>query len=133
LFKEACGQSGANVIYDAVGGDYSEAALRAIAWNGRFLVIGFPAGIASIPLNLALLKGCDIAGVFWGAWTEREPQAHQQNMVELLTLFDSGKSRPNISAVYRLDEGWRALADLAGRRAQGKSSFGVAKRAACLD
>lgn len=120
LFKEACGQSGANVIYDAVGGDYSEAALRAIAWNGRFLVIGFPAGIPAIPLNLALLKSCDIAGVFWGAWTEREPRAHQQNMLELLSLFDSGKIAPHICAVYSLEEGWRALADLAARRAQGK-------------
>ena len=120
LFKEACGPSGANVIYDAVGGEYAEAALRAIAWNGRFLVIGFPAGIPSIPLNLALLKCCDIAGVFWGAWTERDPQAHQQNIVELLSLFESGKIAPHISAVYGLEEGWRALADLGGRRAQGK-------------
>jgi NADPH2:quinone reductase len=120
LFKEACGQSGADVVYDAVGGDYSEAALRAIAWNGRFLVIGFPAGIPAIPLNLALLKGCDIAGVFWGAWTEREPQEHQQNMLELLNLVDSGKIAPHISAVYSLQDGGRALADLAARRAQGK-------------
>jgi NADPH2:quinone reductase len=120
LFKEACGQAGANVIYDAVGGDYSEAALRAIAWNGRFLVIGFPAGIAALPLNLALLKGCDIAGVFWGAWIEREPRAHQQNMLELLSLFDSGKIAPHMSAVYSLEDGSRALDDLAGRRAQGK-------------
>jgi NADPH:quinone reductase len=120
LFKEACGQSGANVIYDAVGGDYSEAALRAIAWNGRFLVIGFPAGIPTIPLNLALLKSCDIAGVFWGAWTEREPQAHRQNMLELLSLFELGKIAPHLSAVYSLEEGRHALADLAARRAQGK-------------
>jgi NADPH2:quinone reductase len=120
LFKEACGQSGANVIYDAVGGDYAEAALRSIAWNGRFLVIGFPAGIPSIPLNLPLLKCCDIAGVFWGNWTEREPQAHRQNIVELLSLFDAGKIAPHISAVYDLAEGWRALGDLAARRAQGK-------------
>jgi NADPH:quinone reductase len=120
LFKEVCGQSAANVIYDAVGGDYAEAALRSIAWNGRFLVIGFPAGIPSIPLNLPLLKCCDIAGVFWGNWIEREPQAHQQNIVELLSLFDSGKIAPHICAVYSLEEGRRALADLAARRAQGK-------------
>jgi len=120
LFKEACGQSGANVIYDAVGGDYAEAALRSIAWNGCFLVIGFPAGIPSIPLNLPLLKCCDIAGVFWGNWTEREPQAHRQNIAELLSLFDSGKIAPHISAVYDLADGWRALGDLAARRAQGK-------------
>jgi NADPH:quinone reductase len=120
LFKKACGQSGANVIYDAVGGDYSAAALRAIAWNGRFLVIGFPAGIPAIPLNLPLLKSCDIAGVFWGAWTEREPQAHQQNMFELLSLFESGKISPHICGVYSLEDGCRALADLAERRARGK-------------
>ncbi|RJG34539.1 zinc-binding dehydrogenase, partial [Motilimonas pumila] len=77
LFKEACGPDGADVIYDAVGGDYAEAALRSIAWEGRFLVIGFPAGIPKIPLNLTLLKGCQIVGVFWGAFTARDPKANQ--------------------------------------------------------
>ena len=76
LFKSACGESGADVIYDSVGGDYSEAALRAIAWEGRFLVVGFPAGIAELPLNLALLKGCDIVGVFWGDFARRDPAAN---------------------------------------------------------
>lgn len=120
LFKGVCAPAGANVIYDAVGGDYSEACLRAIAWDGRFLVIGFPSGIPSIPLNLALLKGCQIIGVFWGAWTERDPDANRENSQELMQLFTSGKIKPHISAVYPLSEGGKALADLAARRAQGK-------------
>ena len=70
-----------------------------------------PPGIPTIPLNPALLKGCDIAGVFWGAWTEREPQAHRQNMLELLSLFELGRIAPHICAVYSLEQGWRALAD----------------------
>jgi NADPH2:quinone reductase len=118
--KEVCGPTGANAIYDAVGGDYSEAALRAIAWEGRFLVIGFPSGIPSVPLNLALLKGCQIIGVFWGAWTERDPAAHRENLQELMTLFAGGKIEPHISAIYPLSEGGKALADLAARRVQGK-------------
>ena len=120
LFKQACSPSGPNVIYDAVGGDYAEASLRAIAWEGRFLVIGFPSGIPLIPLNLALLKGCQIIGVFWGAWTERDPRSNGQNSAELLDLYVAGKIKPHISAVYPLAEGGRALADLAERRAQGK-------------
>src|SRR5271155_3240154 len=77
LFKGAVGAGGANVIYAGVGGDCAEASLRSIAWEGRFLVIGFPAGIPRIPLNLALLKGCDIVGVFWGASVSRDPPGHQ--------------------------------------------------------
>jgi NADPH2:quinone reductase len=103
-----------------VGGDYAEASLRAIAWEGRFLVIGFPSGIPLIPLNLALLKGCQIIGVFWGAWTERDPKSNGQNSAELLDLYVAGKIKPHISAVYPLAEGGRALADLAERHAQGK-------------
>ncbi len=90
-FKEACGKHGADVIYDAVGGDYAEAALRAIAWQGRFLVVGFPAGIPKIPLNLPLLKGCDICGVFWGAFAERDPAAHQRIMHSLLERYQAGQ------------------------------------------
>src|ERR1700688_1758930 len=77
LFKEAFGQSGPDVIYDAVGGDYAEAALRAIAWEGRFLVVGFPAGVPRLPLNLALLKSCQIVCVFWAAWMDRDPAGFQ--------------------------------------------------------
>jgi len=119
-FKEACGKSGADVIYDAVGGDYAEAALRAIAWEGRFLVIGFPAGIPAIPLNLALLKGCQIVGVFWGAWTGREPQANQDNIHDLMALYAEGKIKPHVSARYPMDRAGEAITDLAERRAQGK-------------
>jgi NADPH:quinone reductase len=120
LFKEACGPTGPNIIYDAVGGDYAEASLRAIAWEGRFLVIGFPSGIPSIPLNLTLLKVCQIIGVFWGAWTKHDPKSSGENAAQLLDLYVAGKIKPHISAVYPLAEGGKALADLAERRAQGK-------------
>ncbi len=119
-FKDACGEHGADVVYDAVGGDYAEAALRAIAWEGRFLVVGFPAGIPRIPLNLALLKGCQIVGVFWGSFTEREPQANAANIRELCEFYAAGKIRPHVSARYPLAEGGRGIRDLAERRALGK-------------
>jgi NADPH:quinone reductase len=120
LFKSACGPGGADVIYDAVGGDYSEAALRAIAWEGRFLVIGFPAGIAKIPLNLALLKGCEIAGVFWGDFIRRDPQHHARNVAELLALYEKGAIRPRVSKHFPLAQSGEAIAWLAGRKALGK-------------
>jgi NADPH2:quinone reductase len=120
LFKAACGKGGANVIYDAIGGDYSEAALRAIAWEGRFLVVGFPAGIAKIPLNLALLKGCDIVGVFWGDFIRRDPQRHARNVAELLALYEKGAIRPRVSKHFPLAQSGEAIAWLANRRALGK-------------
>ncbi len=120
LFKVACGRDGADVIYDPVGGDYSEAALRAIGFEGRFLVVGFPAGIARIPLNLALLKSCQIVGVFWGEFTRRDPDANRQNNAELLALYAAGQIRPHISARYPLARAGEAIAHLAGRQAQGK-------------
>jgi NADPH:quinone reductase len=120
LFKIACGENGADVIYDSVGGDYSEAALRAIAWEGRFLVVGFPAGIARIPLNLALLKGCDILGVFWGDFARRSPQANAANNAELIAMCETGKIRPRVSAHFPLARGAEAIALLAGRGALGK-------------
>src|SRR6185369_5158141 len=89
--RELTGGVGANVVYDAVGGEYSEPALRSMAWEGRFLVIGFAAGIPKIPLNLALLKSCDIVGVFWGAAVARDPKAHAQNVAELLAMYAAGK------------------------------------------
>ena len=119
-FKEACGADGANVIYDAVGGDYAEASLRAIAWEGRFLVVGFPAGIPRIPLNLPLLKNCQIVGIFWGAWTDREPQACAQNNRELVEFYTQGKIKPHVSGKYPLAKAGQAIADLAARRALGK-------------
>jgi NADPH2:quinone reductase len=120
LFKDAVGKHGADVVYDAVGGDYAEAALRAIAWEGRFLVVGFPAGIPSIPLNLALLKGCQIVGVFWGSYAEREPAENAQNIAEMVEMYQAGKIRPHVSAHYPLAEAGQAIRDLAERRAMGK-------------
>jgi NADPH:quinone reductase len=120
LFKSACGKNGANVVYDSIGGDYAEAALRAIAWEGRFLVVGFPAGIPRIPLNLVLLKGCQIVGVFWGDFTRREPQANARNIAELLALYERGAIKPRVSKHYPLAKSGEAIAWLAGRHALGK-------------
>jgi len=120
LFKDACGPAGADVIYDGVGGDYAEASLRSIAWEGRFLVVGFPAGIPRLPLNLTLLKSCDVAGVFWGAAVARDPAAHQQNVAELMDLYAAGKIKPYISATYPLARAGDAITHLASRRALGK-------------
>jgi NADPH2:quinone reductase len=119
-FKAAVGGEGADVIYDPVGGDYAEAALRASAWEGRFLVVGFPAGIPKIPLNLTLLKSCQIVGVFWGAFVARFPARHLENVRELLDLYGRGLIRPEISGRFSLADGGTAIADLAARRAQGK-------------
>lgn len=119
-FKTVCGAHGADVVYDAVGGDYAEAALRAIAWEGRFLVVGFPAGIPRIPLNLPLLKGCQIVGIFWGAFTERDPAANAQNNAELLAFYTAGKVRPYVSLRFPLDTGGQAITELSARRALGK-------------
>lgn len=120
LFKQACGASGADLVYDAVGGDYAEAALRATAWEGRFLVIGFPAGIPRIPLNLTLLKGCDIVGVFWGAAVARDPAAHRRNVEELMALYAAGKIRPHVSERFPLAKAGEAITHLAQRKAMGK-------------
>ena len=114
LFKQACGPNGADVIYDPVGGDYSEAALRAIAWEGRLLVVGFPAGIARLPLNLTLLKSCQIVGVFWGGFARRDPKANAANIAELMQLYAKGAIKPLISERYPLarparpSPGWRS-------------------------
>jgi NADPH2:quinone reductase len=120
LFKQACGPNGADVIYDAVGGDYAEASLRAIGWEGRFLVIGFPAGIPKIPLNLTLLKSCQIVGVFWGAYTARFPKENQENIKELMDLYVSGKIKPHVSASFPMDKAGDAIRQLSTRKAQGK-------------
>ena len=120
LFKDAVGEAGANVIYDPVGGDYSEAALRAIAWEGRFLVVGFPAGIAKLPLNLTLLKSCQVVGVFWGAFVARDPEKSRANVAALLKLYAEGKLKPDVSGRYPLERGGEAIAALADRKATGK-------------
>ncbi|TMC18595.1 MAG: NADPH:quinone oxidoreductase family protein [Chloroflexi bacterium] len=119
--KELTGGDGVDVIYDPVGGDYSEAALRGIAWGGRHLVIGFTAGeIPRIPLNLPLLKGCSIMGVFWGSFMAREASHYQENIQELLSWFSAGKLKPHISATYPLEQAAEALNDVIGRKVKGK-------------
>ena len=120
LFKDAVGPSGADVILDPVGGDYSEAALRSIAWEGRFLVVGFPAGIARLPLNLTLLKSCDVCGVFWGAFAARDPKRNSAHVEQLFRWWDEGKISPMISATYPLERAPEAIEALRDRRAIGK-------------
>ncbi|MEM8795992.1 MAG: NADPH:quinone oxidoreductase family protein [Pseudomonadota bacterium] len=124
--KEAAGKSGVDVVYDAVGGNYSEPALRSLAWNGRFLVVGFPAGIPAIPLNLTLLKSCQIIGVFWGNFMSRDPVRHSDHVRELMALFELGEIAPRISQTYPLEEAGQALRDLEDRKVQGKVVLTVA-------
>jgi len=118
-FKQVTG-GGADVIYDAVGGDYCEPALRAMNWGGRYLVIGFPAGIPTPPLNLTLLKGSSIVGVFWGASVAREPKLHEGNVRDLFKLYEEGKIKPRISARFPLKDGGQAIRALMDRTATGK-------------
>ena len=119
--KELTGGKGADVIYDPVGGDYSEQAFRAVAWDGRFLVIGFAAGpIPRMPLNLALLKGASLVGVFWGSWMARDPLASKQNFEELVEMVDAGSFSPLVSEVYSMHDFQKAFACISERRAKGK-------------
>ncbi len=120
LFKEAVGPSGADVILDPVGGDYAEPALRSIAWEGRYLVVGFPAGIPRLPLNLTLLKSCDVCGVFWGAFAARDPLTNAAHVAELFRLWGEGKISPKVSATYPLERGGEAIAAMAARKVIGK-------------
>ena len=117
---KAISGGGVDIIYDGVGGNYAEPAVRAMNWEGRFLVIGFPAGIPKLPLNLTLLKSCDVRGVFWGAAVARDPKAHQQNVAELFELYKAGKIRPHVSNSYPLDKAADAIRELQDRKAQGK-------------
>jgi NADPH2:quinone reductase len=119
-FKAACGVDGAQVIYDPVGGDYTEAALRAIGYNGRHLVVGFPAGIPKLPLNLPLLKSCQIVGVFWGDFTLRFPALHAANVAALMALYLDGRIKPTITERFPLARGGEAIASLGSRTARGK-------------
>jgi len=119
-FKQAVGPAGADLVYDPVGGDYTEAALRAIAWQGRLLVIGFPAGIPKLPLNLTLLKSCDVRGVFWGAFAARDPKANAAHIATLFRLWEEGKIAPRVSRTWPLAEAGRAIAHMAARQAVGK-------------
>ena len=112
---------GFDIVYDPVGGDYTEAALRATAWGGRLLVIGFAAGdIPKIPLNLTLLKGCDIRGVFWGSFVARQPADNLANLTELMAMFAEGTIKPHISATYPLEQAAAAIGELTSRTATGK-------------
>ena len=119
-FKAACGPNGADVVYDIIGGDYSEPAVRSIAWEGRFCVVGFTAGIAKLPLNLTLLKSCDVCGVFWGAFAARDPQANAKHIATLFDLLKAGKINPKVSATFPLERGGEAIQLLADRKAIGK-------------
>ncbi len=119
-FKGAVGPGGADVIFDPVGGDYAEPALRSIAWGGRYLVVGFPAGIPRLPLNLTLLKGCDVCGVFWGAFAMRDPTANAAHVEQLFRWWDEGRIAPRISATFPLTRAGEAITAIAERRAIGK-------------
>ncbi|MGN6268770.1 MAG: NADPH:quinone oxidoreductase family protein [Sphingomonas sp.] len=119
-FKATVGPNGADVIYDPVGGDYAEPALRAIAWEGRYLVVGFPAGIPKLPLNLTLLKSCDVCGVFWGAFAARDPAANQAHIERLFRLWAEGRIAPRVTETFPLVEGGKAIAKMAARGAIGK-------------
>lgn len=119
--KQLTGGKGVDVICDPVGGSYSEAALRGMAWGGRHLVIGFTAGdIPRIPLNLTLLKGCSIVGVFWGSFVERDLARNQHHLRELMTWFAGGRIKPRISATYPLEQAAHALNDILERKVTGK-------------
>ena len=121
--KELTGGMGPNVIYDPVGGTYAEPCLRSIAWEGRYLVIGFAAGadqIPKMPLNLTLLKGCQIVGVFWGAWAGMFPEENQKNFTELFKMYEDGKINPAPSDKFSLDTSADAIAHLMNRKAKGK-------------
>jgi NADPH2:quinone reductase len=119
--KELTNGKGADVIYDPIGGNYSEQALRSCAWEGRFLVVGFAAGqIPKIPLNLTLLKGCDIVGVFWGSFATKFPQKNLQNTMELMQWFSEGKLKPHIDKEYKLKDASKALEQMMHRKVKGK-------------
>ncbi len=119
--KELTQGKGPDVIYDAVGGKFAEPAFRSIGWRGRYLVVGFANGeIPSLPLNLALLKGASLVGVFWGEFAKREPKNNFAGMAEMLGWIMEGKLKPLISKTYRLDEVPQALADMAARKVTGK-------------
>ncbi|NVM74909.1 NADPH2:quinone reductase [Duganella sp. SG902] len=119
--KAASGGKGPDVIYDPVGGEYAEPAFRSIAWGGRYLVVGFAnGGIPKLPLNLTLLKGASLVGVFWGEFTKRDPKGNMANMRQLLQWLQEGKISPRISGRYQLENAAQALNDMAARKVTGK-------------
>lgn len=119
-FKAAGGKAGYDVIYDPVGGDYAEPALRSIGWEGRYLVVGFPAGIPKLPLNLTLLKSCDVCGVFWGAFAARDPEANRAHIERLFLLWRDGQIAPRVTETFAFEDGGKAIAKMAARGAIGK-------------
>lgn len=120
--KELTNGQGADVIYDPVGGEVFEPSLRCIAWDGRLLVVGFASGtIPQVRANLVLLKNCSIVGVFWGAWSAREPEANANNFKEILALYEAGKLRPLVSLKVPIERAHEALQALADRRVVGKA------------
>ncbi|MFM9883115.1 MAG: NADPH:quinone oxidoreductase family protein [Burkholderiales bacterium] len=119
--RKIVGNTGVDVVYDPLGDKYAEPAVRSLAWGGRFLVIGFAAGeISKIPLNLLLLKGASIVGVFWGTFSQRETVANASNNATLVRWIASGRLKPLVSATYTLDQVPQALADMSDRKVQGK-------------
>lgn len=125
--KRLGGKHGIDVVYDPVGGDYAEPALRSMAWLGRYLVIGFAAGdIPKMPLNLVLLKSCDVVGVHWGSFVERDPAAQARNMATIVDWCAAGKLSAHVHAVYPLSETAQALKDIAARKIMGKAILRIA-------
>lgn len=125
--KKLTNNRGVDVVYDPVGGEFTEQALRGMAWNGRHLIVGFAAGdIPKIPANLTLLKGCAVMGVFWGAFTQKEPETSAQNMMDLFKLYSEGKIKPRISEVFAFEDYAQALNALTERRAKGKIVLKIA-------
>jgi NADPH2:quinone reductase len=119
--KELTGGKGVDVVYDPVGGELAQMALRSLAWNGRYLVIGFACGdIPNFPANIALLKEASIIGVWWGTWASRNPDESLQNMAELAAMVSQGKLKPRVTESYPLDQYAEAFAAIAQRRAKGK-------------
>ena len=119
--RELTGGAGVDVVYDAVGGGFSEPALRSMAWNGRFLVIGFASGeIPKIPLNLPLLKGCSVVGVFWGSFAQRQPVESAANIAALVDMWKAGRITPHVSATFPLERAGEAIRHLADRKAEGR-------------
>ena len=119
--KELTGGKGIDVVYDAVGGSYTEPALRSLTWRGRLLVVGFAAGeIPKIPINLTLLKGCSIVGVFWGDWTRREPERFAERITQLSRWFQEGKLKPHVSETMPFERAAEAIGKMASRQVKGK-------------
>jgi len=117
---KSASNGGPDVVCDNVGGDYAEPAVRSMAWAGRYLIVGFTAGVPKIPLNLPLLKGCQLVGVFWGEWMRREPAQFSAASVKLVSMLHAGKVDPFISKVLPLAEGASAIRDLGSRSSVGK-------------